>query len=585
MPRTPFDMVATLVGTDPRDTLTRELDQANTAYTAMKMPAPLYYQPNNAGHEDARLVGRIDSFTIEVGRVRATGEMFDGEDDDRLTPRIAEDAREAVHMGREGMVAPSIDPTVLAVAPGEDGRMALTHADISGVTLVGMPAMVGTSITFPTLEVEAALAMATGAPTPTPSEVEYMVNEDGVEGSLALVAAVHAEGWAAMDIAPRDHAWDGDGAAGRLASMCGIDDEDADAEAWNCYGRGFLYRDEAVDEHIRGAYKLGVVDVIDGAHTIVPAAVFAVASVLQGGRGGVDIPATVQAEVRTVVDGLYKRIADAEGDDDLTPPWAEAEASLAALVAAVNEPAPASAFAKPDTSRYDPGFRIDGRRIYGQLAALDACHLNWPGQCVTPPASPSGYALFARYSLATDAGELPVGRVTTGLGRVGNGCSCCDPGILDDHACPNRMGLVAAMNHHDRMPTLADVVIGEDDGVIWLAGLLRPNLSAEAQEVLARRVWSGDWRPAGEADELVEVLALHHGKPGFAQRVKTSRTRSVLVAAAGPIEEPVDQAPDIEAIVARHMRGYAALTDLTASLSLAEQAQARAQLARLETSA
>lgn len=462
MPRTPFDMVATLVGTDPRDTLTRELDQANTAYTAMKMPAPLYYQPNNAGHEDARLVGRIDSFTIEVGRVRAAGEMFDGEDDERNTPRIAEDAREAVHMGREGMVTPSIDPTVLAVGIGEDGRMALTHADISGVTLVGMPAMVGTSITFPPPaeagDVEAALAMATGAPTPTPSEVEYLVNEDGVEGSLAALVAA--------------------------------------------------------------------------------------------------------------------------GEDR-----AEGEAALAALVAAVNEPAPAAAFAKPDTSRYDPGFRIEGRRIYGQLAALDACHLNWPDQCVTPPPSPSGYALFSRYSLATDAGELPVGRLTSGLGRVGNGCSCCDPGILDDHACPNRMGLVAAMNHHDRMPTLADVVIGEDDGVIWLAGLLRPNLGADEQAVLARRVWSGDWRPAGEADELVEVLALHHGKPGFAMRVKTSRTRSVLVAAAGPIERAPAETRDIDAIVAQHVRGYAALTDLTASLSLAEQAQARAQLARLETSA
>lgn len=577
MPRTQFDMVATLVGADPRDALTRDLDQSNTAYTALKMPAPLYYQPMNKGHDDGRLVGRIDTFTIEAGRVRATGEMFDGEDDEARAPRVAEDAREAVHMGTEGMVAPSIDPTILAVAPGEDGRMALTHADISGVTLVGMPAFVGTSITF--TRPEAAL-------TPTPSEVEYMLAEPDVEGSLAgLVAAARDEGWAAMDIAPRDHAWDGDAAAQRLAALCGIDDEDADAEAWNCYRRGFLWQDTDADPRTRGAYKLGVVDVVDGAHTIIPRAVFAVASVLQGGRGGVDIPAAAQAEVRRIVDGLYKRIADAE-DDDLTPPWAEGEAALDALVAAVVEPAPAAAFAKPDTTRYDPGFRIEGRRIAGHLAALDACHLNWPGQCVTPPPSPSGYALFTRYTIATDAGELPVGRVTTGLGRIGNGCTCCDPDILDDHACPNRMGLVAAMAHHDRMPALADVVIGEDDGVIWVAGLLRPNLSAEQQYVLSRRVWSGDWRPAGEADELIEVLALHHGKPGFAKRVKTTRTRSVLVAAAGPVETPAPQGEaDLGGMVARAVRGYAALNDLTASLAVAEQAQARAHLAALERTA
>ena len=181
---------------------------------------------------------------------------------------------------------------------------------------------------------------------------------------------------------------------------------------------------------------------------------------------------------------------------------------------------------------------------------------------------------------------MPVGRVTTGLGRIGNGCTCCDPDILDDHACPNRMGLVAAMAHHDRMPALADVVIGEDDGIIWVAGLLRANLSADEQAVLARRVWSGDWRPAGEADELVEVLALHHGKPGFAKRVKTTRTRSVLVAAAGPIEPDAPYGEDdLGGMVARAVRGYAALNDLTATLASADQAQARAHLAELERTA
>lgn len=578
MPRSAFDMVVTLMGTDPRDALYRELDQSDTAWTALKLPIPLFYQPANKGHDEGMPVGRIDSVTITAGNVRTVGEMFDGEQDVAAAPRIAELAREAKHLGLEGMVAPSVDPTVLEVAPNAEGQPALTRADLSGVTLVGMPAFVGTYITFP----EAAAAMC-----PSPSEVEYMVNEADVEGSLAgLVAAVSSTSLDDMPIAPRDREWDGDAAASRVAEHCASGDNE-----WACYAHAFLYRDEAADPETREAYKLGIADVIDGTLTIVPAAVFAVASVLQGGRGGVDIPADEAAKVRDLVDGLYERIADAsdEDEDDLEPPWAEAEASLAALVAAVNEPAPAAAFVKPDTSRYDPGFRIEGRRIAGQLAALDACHLNWPGECVTPPASPSGYALFARYSLATDAGERSVGRVTTGLGRVGNGCTCCDPSILDDHACPNRMGLVAAMNHHDRMDTLADVTIGEDDGIIWVAGLLRPDLSTEALDVLARRVWSGDWRPAGEADELVEVLALHHGKPGFAKRVKTTRTRSVLVASAGPITADPAPAPgagegaDVAGLVHRAVRGYAALTDLTAALASAEQAQARAALAHLET--
>jgi hypothetical protein len=437
MPRTQFNMVADVVGVPPRDALTRDLDQSNTAYTALKLPAPLYYQPNNKGHTDGRLVGRIDTITIRAGQVDAAGEMFDADEDMDDMPMIVADAREAIRVGTEGMVAPSVDPTILAVEPNADGRPALTRADISGVTLVGMPAMTGTSITFTRPE---------AAVVPTPSEVEYMVGEDDVEGSLAgLVAAADAEG-----------------------------------------------------------------------------------------------------EVR-----------------------------FAALVAAVNEPAPAAAFAKPDTSRYRPGFTVEGRRISGHLAAIDACHLGWAETCVTPPPSPSGYALFTRYTLATDAGDLAVGRVTTGLGKIGSGCTCCD---LDDHACPNRMGLVAAMAHHDQMPKLADVVIGEDDGVIWVSGLLKANLSTEEQQVLSRRVWSGDWRPAGEADELIEILALHHREPGFSQRVKTTRTRGVLIAAVGPSEPE----PALGDMVARAVRGYAALTDLTTALDDAAQANAAAALTTLE---
>lgn len=455
MPRTQFNMVADVLGMQPRDALTRDLDQSNTAYTAMKLPAPLYYQPDNKGHDDGRLVGRIDTVTLTAGSVTATGEMFDSDEDDEVMPVIVANAREAIRVGSEGLVAPSVDPTMLAVAPNAEGGLALTHADISGITLVGMPAMTGTSITFTRPEADVDEVPLEDALTPTPSDVEYLLAEADVEGSLAAL----------------------------------------------------------VDE----------------------------------GR-------------------------------------AEGEARLAALVAAVVEPAPSAAFAKPDTSRYDPGFRVEGRRIAGHLAALDACHLGWPGECVTPPPSPSGYALFTRYTLATDAGDIAVGRVTTGLGRIGSGCTCCD---LDDHACPNRMGLVAAMAHHDRMSRLADVVIGEDDGIIWVAGLLRDNLSADERAVLARRVWSGDWRPAGEADELIEVLALHHGKPGFAKRVKTSRTRSVLVAAAGPLETPITSVVPAEAdlggMVARAVQGHAALGELEAALAVAHQANARAVLANLHS--
>lgn len=601
MPRTRFEMVAD-DGAAPRDALIRDLDQSNTAYTSLKLPSPVFYQPLNRGHDDGIIVGRTNMVTIEPGgRARTVGEFYDGEADQANAPRIWEAAREAVHMAREGAVAPSIDPTVLVVEPNADGEPALTVADFSGVTLVGMPAKVGTYVTFPDDEIE----VDEDAPVPTSAEVAHMASEntdpaeiygsddDIVEDALGLVAAVRSTGWDALPLAPREHEWDGPAAAQRLAADCGIDDENTTgddlADAWACYAGGFLYADPDADPRTRGAYKMGIVDLVDGERRIVPRAVFAVAAVLGGARDGTNIPAEEQARIRDVVAGLYGRMANEFDDDGLAPPWERAEASLRSLIAAVNEAPPAELFARPDIPGYQPGYRIDGNRITGHLAALDACHLNWPGECVTPPPSASGYAIFRRYALTTTAGEIPVGRLTSGLGRLGNGCGCCDPEVFGDHACPNTKGLIAAMSHHDQMVTLADVNIGEDDGVIWVAGVLRSRLPVGAETVLARRTWSGDWRPLGDADELVEILALDRGKPGFAKRVKTSRTRSVLIAAAGPTEEPtpappVEETPDVTALVAAAVRSHYALEAMNTAVSDAAQARARAELTRLERS-
>lgn len=594
MPRTRFEMVAD-DGAAPRDALIRDLDQSNTAYTALKLPSPVFYQALNNGHDGGIIVGRTNAVTLGAdGGTRTVGEFYDGEDDQANAPRIWEMAREAVHMAREGAVAPSIDPTVLAVAPNSAGELALTVADFSGVTLVGMPGKVGTFVTFPDDEVE----VDDDAPAPTAAEVARMAEDEHddfpgddnvVAEALGLVAAVRSSGWDALPLADREHAWDGPEAAQRLAADCDIDDEDAvddDASAaWSCYAGGFLYADPDADPRTRGAYKMGIVDVIDGERRIVPRAVFAVAAVLGGARDGTNIPADDQGRIRDVVADLYGRMANEFDDDGLAPPWEGAEASLRSLIAAVVEAPPAELFGRPDIPGYQPGYRIDGNRITGHLAALDACHLNWPGECVTPPPSASQYAVFRRYALTTTTGEIPVGRLTTGLGRLGNGCACCDPAVIGDHACPNTKGLIAAMSHHDQMVTLADVNIGEDNGVIWVAGVLRPNLPAEADTILARRTWSGDWRPLGDADELVEILALDRGRPGFAKRVKTSRTRSVLIAAAGPAEDPpapAEEVLDVPALVARTVHALAAVQTMNTAVADAAQARARADLTRLE---
>lgn len=573
--RSRYRMVATKTGgTEPRDHAIRELDQSNTAYTAMSLPAPLFYQPANAGHEGAMIVGGVETVLIDADTITTTGYFLDGDEDVAEIPRIAALAAEAAGMAERKMVKPSVDPTILEIGENEAGEAALTKADMSGITLVGMQAFVDANIEV--FRDGAADETPEDIPVPDEDELEEIATE-----AEALVAAVRREGWADAPIADRDRAWDGAAAAGRLAADCGVDDEAAGAEAWNCYARGFLWHDEA-NAQTKGAYKLGIVDVIDGEHRIIPRAVFAVAAVLEGGRGGVDIPDADQATIRGVLDGLYARMADQFGDDALTPPWAEASARMAALVAAVAEAPPADAFARPDIPPAFDGYRIEGRRIFGNLYPVGACHLNWSDKCVTAPESPSAYALYRRYTLATDAGEIPVGRITTGLGKVGTGCACCDPERLDDHACPRRMGLVAAMAHHDRMETVADVNIGEYNGAIWLAGIVRDGLSAEAEKVLARRVWSGDWRPAGDADELVEVLALHHGEPAFATHVAHSRSRGVLIASTGPTTRPAPAAGLSAADVVRTVQGLDAARSLESALADAGRAHALAALTELE---
>ncbi len=60
---------------------------------------------------------------------------------------------------------------------------------------------------------------------------------------------------------------------------------------------------------------------IDDELTAVPRGLFAVASVLQGGRGGTAIPEDDQEEIRGVVSRWYARMREAFDDDGLVPTW------------------------------------------------------------------------------------------------------------------------------------------------------------------------------------------------------------------------------------------------------------------------
>lgn len=130
-------------------------------------------------------------------------------------------------------------------------------------------------------------------------------------------------------LASREREWDSAAAVNRLRTWAG--GTTPDEVDFAKYRQGFLWYD-ADNAETFGAYKLPYVDVIDGEPQIVPRAVFAIAGVLAGARGGADIPEAEQGTIQRHVAGLYSRMAEAFDDDGIIPPWdaaADAQAEAA----------------------------------------------------------------------------------------------------------------------------------------------------------------------------------------------------------------------------------------------------------------
>ena len=111
-----------------------------------------------------------------------------------------------------------------------------------------------------------------------------------------------------LPLADRDREWDGDAADKRVRKWADAEDEpDAkyrDAHVW--------YEADSKDRF--GAYKLLIADVIDGRLHAVPRGVMAAAAVVQGARGGVDLPERDVDRVKSHLTKYYEKMGD-------TAPW------------------------------------------------------------------------------------------------------------------------------------------------------------------------------------------------------------------------------------------------------------------------
>jgi hypothetical protein len=107
-----------------------------------------------------------------------------------------------------------------------------------------------------------------------------------------------------LPLADRDRAWDGGAAEKRVREWAGAQDEPnekyRDAHVW--------YDADAKDNF--GSYKLLVADVIDGRLRAVPRGVMAAGNVMEGSRGGVDLPQKDIERVKSHLAKYYGKMGD-----------------------------------------------------------------------------------------------------------------------------------------------------------------------------------------------------------------------------------------------------------------------------------
>lgn len=215
--------------------------------------------------------------------------------------------------------------------------------------------------------------------------------------------------------------------------------------------------------------------------------------------------------------------AAAPGPDGITVPAGQGDAWRVigfALTAAGGPELP------PRTWFDDPGLDgptaltiSDDGRVVGHVALWGTSHVALPH--MTPPRSPSGYAHFHVGVTRTDGGDLATGVLTLGTG----------------HAPTRGLSPVAAAAHYDNVCTAwADVRAGEDEWGIWIAGGVRPGLTAEQERQARSAPLSGDWRKIAGEWEMIAALSVN--TPGFPvprPALTASGEEEVALVAAGAL--------------------------------------------------
>lgn len=139
----------------------------------------------------------------------------------------------------------------------------------------------------------------------------------------------------------------------------------------------------------------------------------------------------------------------------------------------------------------------DGR-VLGHIAYWGQCHVGYPGTCVTPPESASGYAHFhVGETICADGTRIPSGQFVAGC----------------DHALAQMRAPEARDHYAHNGVGWANVRVTNGVFGPFACGSLRSDVTRSQVTVLRAGAMSGDWRRLGGHLELIASLAVT--APGF----------------------------------------------------------------------
>lgn len=155
-------------------------------------------------------------------------------------------------------------------------------------------------------------------------EVSLVVFPANLEAQVEQIVAVKkVVPFQDLPLASEDRSWDGDAARHRVAKWASSDGSgDKEKIDWSKYRKAFLWYDEEAPENFT-SYKFPIADVIDGRLYAVPRGIFAAAAILQGARGGTNLPDEDIEAMKRHLEKYYHKMGR-------SAPWEE-EKNLASL--------------------------------------------------------------------------------------------------------------------------------------------------------------------------------------------------------------------------------------------------------------